>query len=136
MIEPWTTQIVENISVTIFEHDVTDDEDFEDGETVYYTAEIALFLRDFDDLVSENQDDIKEKVLILATDLNGPDYTELAFVTVSAVSMLYPDTYIVPVIYVLGLNADGTDKEIDIVDLSYEMYPEEGTDDKQPLMRM
>ena len=110
MIEPWTTQLVENISITIFEHDVTDDEDFEDGETVYYTAEIALFLRDFDDIVSENQDDIKEKVLILATDLNGPDYTELAFVTVSAVSMLYPDTYIVPVIYVLGLNADGTDK--------------------------
>jgi len=135
-IQPWTTQVVESISVTVFQHDVSEDEDFED-EKFYYTAELALFLEPFEgEEVDLDPEAIKEKVLILATDLGGNNYLDLAYHTITVASMLYPSTYIVPIVYVLRLNEDGSDAEVDVIDLTEEMYPETVVPKKQPLMKM
>jgi len=134
-IQPWTTQVAEIIGVTIFEHDVSSDEDFD--EDLYYTAELAIFLEPFDNEdVDQDPDGVKEKVLILATDLGGHNYHELIHHTIAAVSLLYPNTYITPIVNVLAIDEDGNDVEVDVVDLSEEMYPEEIVAKKQPLMKM
>ena len=134
-IQPWTTQSVDSISVTIFEHDMVDNDNFD--EDLYYTAELAFFLEAFDgEDVDQDPEAVQEKVVILATDLGGYNYNELIYHTITGISILYPSTYISPIVYVLALNEDGTDREIDIIDLSEEMYPEEIEQVKQPLMKM
>jgi hypothetical protein len=137
-IATWTTQVAESIGVTIFQHDISDDEDYDGDEEFYYTAELAIFLEPFDNEdVDQDPEGVKEKVLILATDLGGHNYHELIHHTIATVSLLYPNTYISPIIYVLSIDEDGGDNEVDVVDLSEEMYPEEAVvPKKQPLMKM
>jgi hypothetical protein len=122
IIQPWTSQTPESIAITLWEQ--------EDERSKFYNVEIIFFLEEFE---SELIDEV-----VSAEDLDATpeNYREAIEPAISALSLLYPETFISPIIYVYKSLEEGGETEMAMLDLSDPLVWKDTEKNSRPKMKI